>query len=150
MGKILMGYAVLLEDKVYHRADFETAAWYENVLIKAGKYPVYTDYNPNGYNRFDAVICYSGEIVSDYFGTLFYGSPVGTYDCKKNAGRHSDFTLWTYSFMFGEAVLHPDGERYFADRYELAPGFSVEKERYVSSVDGEEYETYRIRYNPET
>ena len=148
MEKVLMGYGVLSRDKVYHNDSFETAAWYENILVKAGKYPIYTEYDPNGYNRFDAYCRIEGEIVSDYFGTLFYGVPVGTYDNKKNAGKRSSCGMFLYSFMLADMVLDPNEGRGFFDSYELAPGFSAAKEKYISSVDGEEHELGKISYDP--
>ena len=143
MAKKLVGYVVVPEDYVYHRADFETAAWYEDVEIKAGKYPVrvYSDDEielDGGEVLFrGCYVEYSGTIVSDYFGTLFYGVPVGEYDSKKNAGQHTEFSQFMYGFNFAEKCL--------SGKAELVPEYIAEPYSFKSSCDGSEIQSARIR-----
>jgi len=145
MERELIGYAVFDEDYVYHKADYECAAWYENVLIKAGKYPIYRTSSPRHSEDYDGYIHYSGEIVSDYFGTLFCGSPIGTYDARKNAGKQTSFSSFIYDFMLARCILDNGGYVYgnTNERFELLPGYEAFYEEY--EWDGEKKKHPSIR-----
>ena len=60
---------------------FECAAWYRNIEVQPGEYPITTD----GYWIF---VKLDGVIVSDNFQSLFAGMPIGdAYDREQNKGK---------------------------------------------------------------
>ena len=137
------------EDKVFYNT-FECAAWYEEVLCKAGKYPVFVsehkvikhedpEYN-NKLGDHWAYITLQGTILSDEFGARFCGMPIGGYDNKKNAGKESSHTLMPYLYDIAESVLE-DPE----SPYELFPEY--EAREIHGEWNGEPYTTHGIYYS---
>ena len=129
MKGTVIGYSIIHEDTVMINNGFECAAWYEEILVKKGKYPIIA-YNER---RWDGYIQYDGEIVSDYFGSLFCGVPIGTYDCKKNAGKKTYYHPHIYGFMLAKCILENDGHNFggtYKQSYELAEGFKAVWEEY--------------------
>lgn len=112
-----IGWYNLKEDRVF-RNTYECAAWYQDVLVKAGKYPVIVyDFrvlkhdNPDFNNRIEGHIsgtytCMTGTIVSDEFGARFCGVPVGDYDNTKNAGKPSTHNMMMYMYSVADSVLN--------------------------------------------
>lgn len=104
-----IGWYHLREDKVFHNNQFETAAWYENIAVKAGKYPVYVydirfDESGRMHGHIDsAFVCFDGVIVDDYFGTLFCGVPIGEYDTEKNKGNKASYSQHWYLYDIGDS-----------------------------------------------
>lgn len=133
MGKgEIIGYAVISEDTVMHNNSFECAAWYENILVRKGKYPIVSD------GRGDFYIHYDGEIVSDYFGSLFCGVPIGTYDCEKNRGKKATYTAHLYGFMIARCILENEGHCFGGsadETFVLEDGYEAVWEEY--EWDGE-------------
>ena len=148
-----IGWYHLKEDKVFHDNGYECAAWYENIAVKAGRYPItVTDYKVLHFDdearkefngRIDghigsAYATFDGTIVSDYFGSMFCGVPVGTYDYAKNAGKPSRYHMHMYLYSLAEHVYKGDVE------YELFPEYEVRESRFVSDFDGKECVLYHI------
>jgi len=129
---------ILEKDKVFTNT-YETAAWYENVLVKAGKYPMYKNLGNTGVSG-GIYTSLEGTVVDDYFGSLFFGNPIGTYDTKKNAGNRSCYTAFMRDYSLADRILGDD--RFNDDgtiRYELTNGYKAERETFISSIDGKEY-----------
>lgn len=141
-----IGWYNLKEDTEFHDASFETAAWYRNVLVKAGKYPIEVyDYregaHPGGVEVISrghsAYVYLEGTVTTDYFGTLFFGNPVGTYNEHKNTGRTANYTKSPYLFQIARDVAeNPDTP------YELFPKYEPRKTKF--KFNGEESTTYGI------
>lgn len=148
-----IGWFTLKEDKVFCDNGYECAAWYENILVPAGKYPInvvdYTvmhfdderrkRYNGRVKGHIDsAYITMDGTIVSDDFGSRFYGMPIGDYDIYQNKGKPSRYTMQMYLYSLADSVLHdPDSP------YELLPEYEA-REVYFE-YDGEQHKTHEIR-----
>lgn len=140
-NKIQIGWYTLKKDEVFTNS-FETAAWYEDVLVPAGKYPIYAYdvhyiYDGRMTSHIDgAYVCMEGTITSDYFGALFCGVPISGYDHEKNKGKSAKTSFFTYLSGVAEAVISGD------DRYELLPEFIAKAQeprtyKTMDFVDGE-------------
>ena len=126
-----IGWYNLKEDKVF-RNTYECAAWYEDVLVKSGKYPVLVydlrvlkhdapKYNGRIKGHIDATyVRMDGTIVSDEFGARFCGVPVGDYDNYKNTGKPSRHSMMTYMYDVADSILN-DSE----SPWELLPEFEA-------------------------
>ena len=81
-----IGTYTLEKDEIFTNT-YETAAWYQKVLVKAGTYPVTTD----GYWVF---VKLPGTITEDYFQSLYCGNSFGKpYDVHQNKGQNSDHNI---------------------------------------------------------
>ena len=114
-----IGWYNLKEDQIF-RNTYECAAWYEDVLVKAGKYPmVVYDYrvrksnDPNYNNEIEGhigsvYIQMNGTVVSDEFGARFCGVPVGGYDNAQNAGKPSSHNMQVYMHIVADSIINDD------------------------------------------
>ena len=141
-----IGWFNLKEDREFTNL-YECAAWYENVMVKAGRYPVVVhDYRIRDVDDGKEVDGFIGSaytslpgiITSDYFGSLFCGVPVGTYDGSQNAGKKSQYTMHSYLYSIAHSVL--DGE----DKWELLPEYEAREINFISCIDGKECTTHGI------
>lgn len=147
-----IGWFILHEDTEFTNT-YECAAWYENVLVPAGRYPMtVSDYverkekdgiKVDGY--IGAVWVYlPGIITSDEFGARFCGVPVGTYDNEKNKGKTSSHHFNQYLYGVANTILEPETSIFKSDKYtyELLPEYEA---RYIHfEYDGEQHTTYGI------
>lgn len=143
-----IGWYNLKEDKMFTNT-FECAAWYENVMVKAGRYPVEVyDYriqkhdNPKYNNEvkghIDGVYVHmDGTIVSDEFGARFFGVPVGNYDNYKNAGQKAQHSMMCYMHEVARSILEDTDSP-----WDLFPEYEAREIRF--EYDGEEEVTYGI------
>ena len=138
-----IGWFTLKEDREYIDNGYECAAWYEKILVRAGKYPMevvdYKEINGSidGHTR-SAFIRMHGTIVCDDFGSRLCGVPVGEYDIYQNKGKQSKYNSRVYLFILAENVLNdPDSP------YELLPEFEAKEVPF--EFDGEMHKTYEIR-----
>ncbi len=106
-----IGWFHLGLDTVY-RNSFEFAAWYEDVEVKAGRYPIEViDYSEDSSHRVNgyigsAYVTMPGTIVSDYFASHYCGVPISDYDTNKNAGKESSHTMHVYLYELASSVLY--------------------------------------------
>ena len=141
-----IGWFILHEDTEFTNT-YECAAWYENVLVKAGKYPMevpdYKIYNRKEGNEVCGHIGMIGVnlpgiITSDEFGARFCGVPVGDYDNYKNKGKESSHYFQEYLYGVANAILHPHNSLYVSEKYtyELLPEY--EAKDFHFEYDGEQ------------
>lgn len=136
-----IGWFNLERDTVF-RNEFEFAAWYEMVEVKAGKYPIEViDYCEDSRHEVDghigsAYITMPGIIVSDYFASHYYGVPISDYDTTKNAGKDSSHTMHTYLYAMANEILNGSTE------YELFPEYEAREIRFT--YDEQEHTTHGI------
>lgn len=136
-----IGWFNLALDTVY-RNDFEFAAWYEEVEVKAGRYPIEVyDYREDSNHEVEghirsAYVTMPGTIVSDYFAGHYCGVPISGYDTGKNAGKESSHTMQTYLYDLASSVL--DG----TDFIELLPEYEAREIKFT--YDGKEHVTHGI------
>lgn len=126
-----IGWYNLKEDRIF-RNTYECAAWYEDVLVKAGKYPmVVYDYrvrksnNPNYNNEIEGhigsvYIQMNGTVFYDEFGARFCGVPVGGYDNTQNVGKPSSHNMQVYMYIVADSIIN-DNESPF----ELFPEYEA-------------------------
>ena len=147
MARIQIGWLNLSEDKVFTDNGYECAAWFKNVAVKAGRYPMFIDGNAiwadgrvDGTARIHADL--PGTVVSDYFGSMFCGVPVGTYDGSRNAGKESSYWWELYAFSFAEWVS--TGKVSDGISLEIADGFKVNVGTRFSTVYEKEVPDYDL------
>lgn len=141
-----IGWFHLNEDKVFQNT-YECAAWYENVLVPKGDYPLMV-YDYCEEKRKDGSTelgyrCYyhvpmDGTITGDYFGSLFCGVPIGTYDGSQNVGKASSHSMFCRDYIIAEEVLNG------SDKWTLFPEYEAREIRFISSLDGRELVTHGI------
>lgn len=134
-----IGWYNLKEDTVFYNNGYECAAWYEQIAVPAGRYPVVVyDYRLSNRGEVEGhvnscVICMEGTIVSDYFGSLFCGMSIGkVYDTKQNAGKSTHYCERPYLFQMVDSLLHEEDTP-----FELLPEWEVRTYEYTSLFDGE-------------
>ena len=140
-----IGWIIQDKDEVVCNNSFECAAWYENIAIKAGRYPLKVldahiddDGRVRGHIGF-AYYLIPGTIVSDNFQSLFCGMPIGkSYDGKQNAGKPTIYHSGTYMYNVAESIVEDRGE------YELLPEFEARAIDFISCIDGEKCRTHGI------
>ena len=151
-NKTQIGWFHLKADKVF-RNTFEFAAWYEDVLVPAGKYPIFVyglnvrQSNDPMFNRrlsgkHDSNMTYTfmdGTITSDYFAAHYFGVPISDYDKYKNAGKPSSYHAMWYMYEIAASILNdPDTP------YELLPQYEARAVTFVSSINGHEITTHNL------
>ena len=135
-----IGFYVLKEEEVFTKY-FECAAWYENIKVNPGKYPLYLDNykvlkNGEVYGSF-AFASLPGKIESDNFQSLFCGMPIGkTYDSTQNAGKEAIYNLQTYDYEIAKYAIK--------GKVELFPEYTVKDTSFKSDYDGHLIESYSI------
>lgn len=128
--KFQIGWYILPEDREFTNT-FEFAAWYERVLVPAGRYPAYaTKMQGSDVDGFIYVYM-DGTITSDYFAAHYCGVPISNYDCEKNKGKEGSHTMYAYAYSVAESILSDSPE------WELLPGFTA----YVKTTETEEWGT---------
>lgn len=142
-----IGWYNLKNDTEYTNT-FECAAWYERILVKAGRYPVevidYTekhlDDGTQVYGHCNGVyVSLPGTVISEYFGAQFYGMPVSDYDSTKNAGQKAQHSMFGYMYSVAESILQdPDTS------WELFPEYEARKIVFSSLVDEKILTTHGI------
>ena len=141
-----IGWFILHEDTEFTNT-YECAAWYENVLVKAGRYPMEVpDYKITDTELGKKVSGYidmigvelPGIIASDEFGARFCGVPVGDYDNYKNKGKESSYYFRQYLYGVADAILHPEDSLYVSEKYsyELLPEYEAKDINF--EYDGEQ------------
>lgn len=147
-----IGWFILHEDTEFTNT-YECAAWYENVLVKAGKYPMEvpefyikeTDDGKEVYGHIDMIgVLLPGIITSDEFGARFCGVPVGIYDNSQNKGKESTHYFRTRLYSVADVILHPDRSIHRNKKweYELFPEYEA-RDIYFE-YDGEQHVTHGI------
>lgn len=139
---ICIGTYHLKEDKVF-RNEYECAAWYEDVLVKAGFYPVEvydyyveSDGEISGHCR-GVYVDMPGTVVSDYFGGEYCGTLIGEYDSFKHAGNQYRHSMFSYMVFVAKSIIDGDSA------YKLDKGFEARHVKFVN-YKGEEVTTYGI------
>jgi hypothetical protein len=93
------------ETIVKHYAGYECAAWWQDIEVAAGEYPVYAHIEQGHVKRF--VVTLPGVIVEDNFQSLFGGMPIGnSYDTKKNAGGAAHYHIQMHDYVVFDSIAH--------------------------------------------
>lgn len=97
------GFYRLAETTVFHYAGYECAAWWQDIRVAAGDYPVtlYKDASSNSVRFFVEL---PGTIVADNFQSLWGGVPIGdAYNTAQNAGKPASYHISTVDYcLFAE------------------------------------------------
>jgi len=90
--KRTIGTIEVAQDVVLHFQGYETAAWWEDVNVAAGSYPVQGEVDAQGKVKDLVFFGLPGTVVADYFRSLWGGMPMGQdYDRTQNAGKPSSY-----------------------------------------------------------
>lgn len=149
-----IGWFILHEDTEFTNT-YECAAWYENVFVKAGRYPMevpdyrilHNEWGNEVYGHINMIgVVLPGVITSDEFGARFYGVPIGSYDNYKNKGKESSYYFRQYLYGVASAILHPKDSLYTSEKYtyELFPEYEAKNIKFISDFDGKEVNTWGI------
>jgi len=140
MSKIQIGWYYQRKEEVVCYAGYECAAWYENIKLTPGKYPMFADDDRVWKGRIccrDVNIMVDGTVVSDDFGTRYFGMPIGEYDHTKNKGKPSRYDKGGYSYMVAEnAYGNPD--------YEIFPEYEIREEQFYVDYDMEYHSLFEF------
>lgn len=129
MSKIQIGWYYQRKEEVVHYAGYECAAWYENIRLTPGRYPMMADddktYRDGMLCARNVYIIVDGTVESDYFGSLYFGMPISSYDGAKNKGKPSRYDKGAYAYMVAESAYgNPD--------YEIFPEYEIRERQYYS------------------
>ena len=139
--KVQIGWFTLKEDKVF-RNEFECAAWHEDVLVKAGRYPMEV-YDPRLQKDGSietigtAYIGMEGTVVSAEFGALFCGMPISCYDDSKDVGKSGSHREMPYLHDIARSIVKDQ-----SSPYELFPEYEAREEQF--EYDGRPITTWMI------
>lgn len=131
MKKLLIGYTTIEKDRVMHNNQFSYAASFEDLLVKAGKYPIYT-YKDELRNYGDRII-----VEGAYYG---YTGTVVAGNVGRKPGEESRYDLYTQGYCLAEEFLK--GYKYLgvstieSDGMELLPEWGLYIADFNSERDG--------------
>lgn len=126
---IQIGWYYQRKEEIVYYACYECAAWYEQIELTPGRYPIMADsnetYRDGSLQSHDVYIIVDGTVVSDDFGTRYFGMPIGEYDHTKNKGKPSRYDKGGYTFMVAERA-------YGNPNYEIFPEYEIREKQYYS------------------
>ncbi len=144
--KTQIGWYIVDRDTVFRDRNFSCAAWWEDIEVKAGKYPVCAyDMQVDNDGRVisnDVSVSMDGTIVADYSAGHFCGMPISDYDTKKNAGEPSSYYMSTSLPALVDNIIQGDG------KWELLPEFEPRKYEYINWYDDKVETAYGIFKTP--
>ena len=91
--------------EVLHNASYECAAWYQDIEVQPGEYPVYA-YIQEGRVKYFLVTLPGTVAASDFsshFGGVRYGSNV-----DKDKGQPGEYHIQIYDYLVFESISKPD------------------------------------------
>ncbi len=125
MPREQIGVATLAEAKTQRRL-LEVAAWFEDVTIPAGEYPITAGVEQRGKVIENSVrIELAGTITASAFPSLFGGLPVGSGIVDANSGRPSEFVACPYASWLAKAIVEKRGLEWLGATARLLPGWAV-------------------------
>lgn len=87
MEKKLVGAVQVNKPFVYHKADYECAAWYEDQEAEVGVYPVYLTKNYHSPHNLILSAEIGAKVKDDYFPSLWAGNPIAGTKLQKRIGE---------------------------------------------------------------
>lgn len=147
-GSTQIGWYTVKEQRIEHKADFTNAAWWEDVDVKAGRYPItvpFMQVYDDGYifTQGAYVVC-DATTVKDNFQSLYFGVPIGeVYDENKNSGIDSSYRIFMYLHDLAALILFGSKK---GDEAELFPEYEARDKSFVSAFDGHVIKSGDIRY----
>ena len=142
--KVLIGRYHLEEDRTFRNNQFECAAWYEDIRVKAGTYDVEAYFDRG--RAEDIFIHLPGIVEADDFGARFHGVPVGKIESKYK-GQKSIYHMRLAGYLLANNLYHNHPVSFNdrdKSRIELLDGFEAKEFRFYSTIWDEEVVTYGI------
>jgi len=94
--RIQCGTYRVRESTVYHHAGYECAAWWRDVRVESGDYPVFGNLVGSTFLFF---VDLPGVIVADNFQSFFGGVAIGKgYDQNQNAGKPGTYSIYSQDY----------------------------------------------------
>jgi hypothetical protein len=139
---VQIGWFILNEPKEFTN-HYEVAAWYQRILVPAGRYPVYGKFMYHEREkRFTnkiadtSISCrLDGIVTASDFSSLFAGNRIGS-KIDEDKGEPSHTYLNPYAHALAEWILEGDSN------YELTEEFEAREIPFV--YNGKEQKTYGI------
>jgi hypothetical protein len=101
--RIECGFYHLAETKVFHYAGYECAAWWQDVEVEAGDYPVFAVIEEDTIRWF--LVTLPGVVVADNFQALYCGTRIGKpYDEAQNAGKGAEYHIQSNDYPVFESM----------------------------------------------
>jgi hypothetical protein len=100
--------------------NFEVAAWYQELKVIPGDYPVHAMFEDG--KALDTSVTWQipGTITSSCFDSLYGGFPV-TGNRNRDVGQHTTYSSFTYAHALAKAILEKKEDLPFT----LLPGFEA-------------------------
>ena len=97
---ILCGTYRVPETTVFRYAGYECAAWWKDIQVETGEYPVYCFLEAS---TLHFTVDLPGVIVADNFQSLYCGNRIGAaYDETQNAGKPASYSIYSQDYcVFG-------------------------------------------------
>jgi hypothetical protein len=140
-----IGWYNVPEDKEYTDRNYECAGWFQTIMVKSGKYPVYAyeyEYNEkdrkytNELKNDTPAIVLSGTVTNADFGARYCGMPIGDSKSDKYVGKQDDMKMYPYCHSLAKEILNNESE------VELFPEFEAREINFI--YDNEPHKTYGI------
>jgi hypothetical protein len=103
---IQVGTFKVSEKAIFRNASYECAAWWQDVEVEAGEYPVYVSFSDKHPEWFSVSL--PGVVVEDNFIALWGGMPISKYDTKQNAGKAATHSLQNRCYNVFKSVAMGD------------------------------------------
>jgi hypothetical protein len=88
-----IGLVTLLDERVYRKQDYETAAWYTDIEVQPGVYAMTAEVEGDRVVRDSVRIVFPGRVVKEHFVTLLGGLPIGGTSHELNLGKRAEYQL---------------------------------------------------------
>lgn len=100
----------------------EFAAWWTDILVPAGRYPVVLSRSSYGSGEPYIVVRLTGTVTAAYSQAHFGGVPVGSddrqFDRHRDVGRRDEYTILTDAYALGRIMAAQAGDvRFFPKDY---------------------------------
>ena len=124
--KIKIGTVTVTRDEEMWNNQFQYAASFEHLLVKAGTYPIYT-YESHLEKR-------NGKVRLDGAGFIGFEGTVIASNVGGKPGHPTSYHIHTYNYLLAHSFLEGH-DFHYRHEYELAPEWGIEIHDFVSSFD---------------
>lgn len=128
--KVIIGTVTVNHDTEMHNNQFEYAGSFENLLVKAGTYPIYA------YEK-DLVKTKDGKVMLGWRNYIGYEGTVLEGNIGNKVGSQSSYHLMIYNYSLADCFT--EGRRcdkYHDETYDLWHEWGIVLDDFVSSIDG--------------
>lgn len=93
-----------------HTQRYECAAWYREIKIAPGDYPIFARFPPNYYRKDEAKdtsisVWLSGTVIASDFSSYYCGVPVGKGKRNEDTGQPAEYHIMPYAHALAIALM---------------------------------------------